>query len=343
MTNTKIADGTIIAADLATNSVGSSEIATNAVTSVKIANGSVTVSDLQNPLVGSLQLNGLLTVTNNIVSTQDVAAGRDVAADEQVRTGTPTSARGVGDIVATDDLLADDQVRAGGSIVAGVASTGTVGNAILDVISDSSGRVRLLGSGGSDLARLTSVGGGAGEHGGLFIYDNGGIRASLFSDTTSSAGKLQLKNSSGSTTITLDGEAGNKGFVMDHPLDSTKSIVYTSIEGPEAAAYIRGTAQLVNGQATVSLSEHFSLVVNPDTMTVQVTPLSGDSKGLAVIGKSAQGFSIVELNGGTGSYEVDYLVQGVRKGQENYQAVRDKSSFESSAPAEAPSSSEGGE
>jgi len=66
------------------------------------------------------------------------------------------------------------------------------------------------------------------------------------------------------------------------------------------------------------------VVINPETMTVQVTPLSAESKGLAVIEKGPDGFRIKELFGGVGNYKVDYFVQAVRKGYEDYQPVRNK-------------------
>jgi hypothetical protein len=97
--------------------------------------------------------------------------------------------------------------------------------------------------------------------------------------------------------------------------------VYTSIEGPEAAAYCRGRALLSNGSAKISFPEHFTLVVIPDTVTIQLTPRSADSKGLAMTDQSANDFSIRELFGGQGNYEFDYFAAGVRKGFENYQAV----------------------
>ena len=60
-------------------------------------------------------------------------------------------------------------------------------------------------------------------------------------------------------------------------------------------------------------------------MTVMLTPLSADSKGLAVINKHKAGFEVKELLGGTGNYEFDWEVKCVRKGAEDYRVIRDKS------------------
>lgn len=124
--------------------------------------------------------------------------------------------------------------------------------------------------------------------------------------------------------LTVNGHfvaAGTKSFVQAHPLDQTKEIVYVSLEGPEAGTYIRGTAQLINGEAVIELSEHFSLVTNDQGLTVQLTPL-GELLQLYVVQKSTKQIIVREANGKSGQF--DYLVQGVRKGYENHQVIRDK-------------------
>ena len=120
------------------------------------------------------------------------------------------------------------------------------------------------------------------------------------------------------------GTQGVKNFVMDHPTDETKSIVYACIEGPEAAAYERGTIELVDGEAFIPFTEHFTIVINPETMTVSLTPLSADSKGLAVVEKTANGIRVKELHNGQGNYKVDWEAKAVRKGLEEYKPVRDR-------------------
>jgi hypothetical protein len=133
-------------------------------------------------------------------------------------------------------------------------------------------------------------------------------------------GAIIVTDANGNEVHRLDG-AGPKNFVMAHPRDGSKDIVYACIEGPEAAAYIRGRATLTSGRAQVQLPEHFALVVNPDTMTVQLTPRSAASKGLAVVESGAGAFAVQELFAGTGTYDFDYFVAGVRKGFEHYQPV----------------------
>ncbi|MCF8245793.1 MAG: hypothetical protein K9J37_14450 [Saprospiraceae bacterium] len=139
-------------------------------------------------------------------------------------------------------------------------------------------------------------------------------------------------NASGIGVLFANGPNGGiKNFRMPHPAQPGKLICYASLEGPEAAAYCRGTGTLINGQGTVFFTEDFTIVANETTMTVMLTPLSGDSKGLAVIEKTAVGFKVKELLSGTGSYQFDWEVKAVRSGHENYQVIQDK---RDSMPAE---------
>ena len=59
-----------------------------------------------------------------------------------------------------------------------------------------------------------------------------------------------------------------------------------------------------------------------DGITVQVTPLSAESKGLAVVAKSLDGIVVQELQNGAGSYSFDFTVTAVRQDQENHQVLR---------------------
>lgn len=163
------------------------------------------------------------------------------------------------------------------------------------------------GPNGSINTELSALGANV-NHGFMGVNDTSGIgQAGMYVDA------------SGDGIIFGD----QKNFRIPHPTKEGKEIWYGSLEGPELAAYIRGTADLVNGEVFVSFPEHYELVANPSTMTVVLTPLSANSKGLAVIEKVANGFRIKELSGGTGTYQVDWEVKCVRKGKEGYRPVRD--------------------
>ncbi len=116
--------------------------------------------------------------------------------------------------------------------------------------------------------------------------------------------------------------AGLKSFRMENPNQPGTEIWYVCIEGPEAAAYIRGTARLDNGRASISFPDHFQAVATEQGMTVQLTPRSAESEGLAVTEQSVEGIEVRELRNGTGSYEFHYTVMAVRKGFEDYQVIQ---------------------
>ncbi len=185
------------------------------------------------------------------------------------------------------------------------------------------GWVRLKGPNGNFNAVITNEVGDA-NRGSLAIYDaTGNAKARIYVDAN------------GKGIISGD----HKYFRLKHPTKPDSVMIYCSLEGPEAAAYERGTIQLQNGEAFVPFSEHFGIVINPTTMTVMLTPLSANSEGLAVVEKLETGFRIKELRGGTGNYQVDWHATAVRKGDENFRVIRHASEGMSaieSAPSKTP-------
>jgi len=115
-----------------------------------------------------------------------------------------------------------------------------------------------------------------------------------------------------------------KSFRMQDPQVENQEIWYACVEGPEAAAYERGSSRLINGEAFVRYSDHFTKVINPQSVTVQLTPGFADTYGLAVVEKRADGFLVRELKNGQGNFTFDWEVKGVRNGFENYQVYHKK-------------------
>ncbi len=145
-----------------------------------------------------------------------------------------------------------------------------------------------------------------------------------------------------SMSVDADGngviQAAIKNFRIAHPVNPEEDIVYACLEGPEAAAYVRGTARLVAGQCEILLPEHFEHIVAQRGLTVQLVPLSAASMGLAAIEKSPSKIKVAELHSGSGDYEFDWEVKGVRKAHESYKVIRPRSErampFAQSARAE---------
>jgi hypothetical protein len=123
----------------------------------------------------------------------------------------------------------------------------------------------------------------------------------------------------GSVTVEQDLVVyGAKKFARPHPTDPQKMISYAALEGPEAGTYVRGTARLIGGEAIVELPEHFRLVSAEDRLTVALTPL-GQWLQLYVAEKSVTRIVVREVGRRSGQF--DYLVQGIRRGFEDYKAV----------------------
>ena len=201
-----------------------------------------------------------------------------------------------------------------------ISATNSLGEntARMFVASNDFGVVNTDGPNGFNNVRITSLASNN-NHGYIGVYDGGGNdRAGVYVD---SQGR-------GIVYGTM------KNFRIQHPRDPNKEIVYASLEGPEAAVYLRGTTKLVNGEAYVDFPEHFSLIILDNSMTVQTTPLSAESNGLAVIKKTQSGFAIKELMKGQGNYEVDWEVKAVRAGLEDFEAVRLKSNGRSASKLE---------
>ena len=113
-----------------------------------------------------------------------------------------------------------------------------------------------------------------------------------------------------------------KAFATANPNQPGTELWYAALEGPEAAAYYRGTAGLVDGTAKVEFPDYFSSIVSEKGMTVQIVPLSANSKGLAVTQKHVDYIVVQELMNGKGSYNFDFTVTAVRKGFEDYEIIR---------------------
>lgn len=153
---------------------------------------------------------------------------------------------------------------------------------------------------------------------------------------TNPGGSVGLFNTSGQlrASFGIDNAGGSvlacnvKNFVTDNPDDANTHIYYAAIEGPEVASYTRGKATLVNGEAVIDLPSHFTAITNEDTVTVQLTPRSASSKGLAAVEVSGGRIFVRELGNGQGSYSFDWRVEGVRSGYENYRVVRPKHELE---------------
>jgi hypothetical protein len=222
---------------------------------------------------------------------------------------TATRISVLNDMDVEDDLnIDDDIIMDGGRIDRLKENSDTVVTVTIDGTANGTGIVETFGANESSNV-LISHHNSSENRGFVGVYDGAAQqRAAMYVDA----------NGQGRVVADV------KNFRMSHPDDPGTDIWYASLEGPEAGAYTRGTASLVDGRCFVPFPSHFAAVVNPAGLTVTVTPLSADSRGLAVVEKTESGFLVRELSGGRGTYDFDFMVMGVRKGHEDFEVVRKK-------------------
>jgi hypothetical protein len=69
--------------------------------------------------------------------------------------------------------------------------------------------------------------------------------------------------------------ATTKSFIIDHPTRSGMQLRYGSLEGPEFGVYIRGK---LKGKNKIELPEYWTKLVDPDSITVTLTPIGKHQK-----------------------------------------------------------------
>jgi hypothetical protein len=78
---------------------------------------------------------------------------------------------------------------------------------------------------------------------------------------------------------------------------------------------------LTPGRSHIDLPDTFSSLASKDGLTVILTPLSAESRGLACLSRSVSGFDVAELMQGSGTYDFDWEVKAVRRGLRDFKVV----------------------
>ena len=111
--------------------------------------------------------------------------------------------------------------------------------------------------------------------------------------------------------------AGSKNFVVPHPTDASKEIVYAALEGPESGTYFRGSGHLVGGYAEVDVPESFRMVSSSQGLTAIATPVGAP----ATIVCTSKSLDKIVFHG-SADVDFDYLVNGTRAGYEALEAIQ---------------------
>src|SRR5262245_59845195 len=114
----------------------------------------------------------------------------------------------------------------------------------------------------------------------------------------------------GNVQVTGTFSAAVKNAVVPFPDGSAR--VLHCMESPEHWFEDFGTARLRRGRAVVRLDADFAKVIKRGDYRVFLTP-EGDCRGLYVYRKSAAGFEVRELMGGSSSVAFSYRIVGRRK------------------------------
>jgi len=132
---------------------------------------------------------------------------------------------------------------------------------------------------------------------------------------------VRAEGSTGSCTLTGGGDTACTGVLKSVVATSqgARRVETYSVQSSENWFEDAGTAQLVNGAGRVNLESVFGQTVNTGVeYHVFLTP-DGDCKGLYVSAKTASGFEVHELGGGTSSVAFEYRIMAKRVG---YESVR---------------------
>ena len=118
------------------------------------------------------------------------------------------------------------------------------------------------------------------------------------------------------------GATGAKHFVEPHPVDPSKVILYSSLEGREVGTYFRGTARTSNREFVIEVPEDFRIVTDEEGLTVQLTPVGS----MATMFVESEDLNRIVVRASK-DVAFHYLVQGVRRAFKDFAPVREGMEF----------------
>ena len=237
--------------------------------------------------------NATSTNTGALQIAGGVGIGRDVVIGGNLGVGTaPTNANGVLQVNGTLGLAPNSLVRQwtngdGGTLkfygtqfVAGQQNSGSygyTGGAGLASVSPS-GTYVTLDVGGQTTGnshRLKVINDGTGITGYLYYGQEGGTTATLYANVATN--KVGIGTMTPAYALEVNGSfaATTKSFVIDHPTRPGMRLRYGSLEGPENGVYVRGK---LTGTDTIELPDYWTKLVDPNSITVDITPLGKHQK-----------------------------------------------------------------
>lgn len=285
-------------------------------------------SDSLNP--GTLfDLNGNDAAALMQVVNSSTAAGADGIRATQNATGLAFAVWGLHNAATGEGYGVGGETDSITPDSAGVVGIGP-GNAILDTANLSSAGVR-----GEDAGTEFGVIGAAESHsvdltnaaGGFYLMNNNAATvaaSALLGYRSCFTFMFQLCTTRAATfngAVLVDGNFsainGTKSFVEPMASDPTKVINYVSLEGPEAGTYFRGKGRFSRGLARIAVPEHFKEVTDPESLSVQITPI-GDMATYAVVRAGLDEILVKSSR----NVEFYYTVNGVRRAFKDHQVIQ---------------------
>jgi hypothetical protein len=149
----------------------------------------------------------------------------------------------------------------------------------------------------------------------IFIYSNDNMQFYVDRDNNEQ-GVFAFIGTPGSCQI-VGGDLSCSGTKSASVQIADEERLLYAVESPGVWFEDFGSGALVDGQATVTIEPLFVQSINLGAeYHVFITPL-GDCNGLYVAEKTATGFTVRELNGGTGDVAFDYRIVAKRAGYED--------------------------
>jgi len=162
----------------------------------------------------------------------------------------------------------------------------------------------------------------------LQLHSNAEIHFHLDQDNTDTVSEFEIFSNGDLASIFEIDQDGNLFTAGDLSAGGTKPATVDTaeygkrrlyaVESPEVWFEDFGTGTLASGVVTIPVEPIFAETVNMESYHVFLTAL-GDCNGLYVAAKTAEGFVVRELGGGTSSVSFDYRVVAKRLG---YEGVR---------------------
>jgi hypothetical protein len=185
----------------------------------------------------------------------------------------------------------------------------------------------------ADSPAVNGLIGSSDKYNGGSFFNNSSSYATVLAknyDSSGSTGLVVPAEKGFGTVIRAEGPGGACGVNTSGDVSCTgqlKALASTqsgarqvetySVQSSENWLEDAGSGELVNGKAVVQLDPTFADAANPGVdFHVFLTP-NGDCKGLFVTNKTATGFEVHELGGGTASVGFDYRIMAKRRGYES--------------------------